>query len=222
MKLGTVEPKWTCSISLTGYRLTPGVGWCWILSDVPEELTAILREIEKALDAKLYYLAIAVALSVPDICACLEFDPDNPTRATMKTYSTWCNTNIGSKFDNLNGDDLFYLRCGILHRGNFDNGKSKFNRVLFLCPESVIKAHDAVFTVEPGVKIGGKDAEELRLSGKILHLDVVRFCNSIMDAARAWSVSKSDDPNVQRNLPNLIRYRPDGLPPFSVGVPTIG
>ena len=59
----------------------------WIMDQVPQELTAILAEIEKALDAKLYYLAIAVALSVPDICACLEFDSQAPKWANRDTYT---------------------------------------------------------------------------------------------------------------------------------------
>ncbi len=45
---------------------------------MPPELEAIFREIEKALEAKLYYLAMAVSLSIPDICACLERDQDDP------------------------------------------------------------------------------------------------------------------------------------------------
>jgi hypothetical protein len=35
-----------------------------------------------------------------------------------------------------------------------------------------------------------------------------------MDAVREWSVAKASDPNVQHNLPLLIRYRPEGLPPY--------
>jgi hypothetical protein len=73
----------------------------------------------------------------------------------------------------------------------------------------------------PGVSFGGISAEELRLVGKVLQVDLVYFCRAIMDAACAWAISKADDPHVQRNLPNLVRYRPEGLPPFSVGVPTI-
>jgi hypothetical protein len=49
---------------------------------VPIEISSILDEIDKAIEAKLYYLAIAVALSVPDICSCLEFDPDKPRLRT--------------------------------------------------------------------------------------------------------------------------------------------
>jgi hypothetical protein len=191
------------------------------MTQVPIEITSILHEIEKALDAKLYYLAIAVALSVPDICACLEFDPENPKRANMDTYSAWCEANKAGKFTNLTGEDIYRLRCGVLHFGHFQHPKVRFNRVMFIGPESAIKQHDIVVTVEPGVSFGGISAEELRLSGKILMLDVALFCKAIMDSARQWAVAKIDDVNVKKNLPNLVRYRPNGLPPFSVGVPTI-
>jgi hypothetical protein len=49
----------------------------------------------------------------------------------------------------------------------------------------------------------------------------MEFCQAIMNAARAWAISKASDPFVQRNMPNLVRYRPEGLPPFTVGVPTV-
>jgi len=130
--------------------------------------------------------------------------------------------NIRGAFNNLTGIDLFYLRCGVLHFGHFGHSKSKFNRVMFIAPESNIKVrHDIIATVMPGVSFGGISAEELRLAGKILQVDLIYFCTTIMEAARAWAISKADDPYVQRNLPNLVRYRPEGLPPFSVGVPII-
>jgi hypothetical protein len=54
----------TYSISLKDYRLVWGFGWCWIMDDVPIEISTILNEIERALGAKLYYIAIAVCLSL--------------------------------------------------------------------------------------------------------------------------------------------------------------
>jgi hypothetical protein len=201
--------------------LALGCGWCWVMETMPIELTSILDEIDKALNAKLYYLAIAVALSVPDICASLEFDPDNPARAGQKTFAAWCEASIRPAFVNLTGDDLYYLRCGVLHFGHFGHSKSRFNRIMFIGPESQVKAHDIVVTVLPEVEFGGVSAEELRLSGKILQLDVVQFCQTIMQSARNWALEKSADPFVQRNLKNLVRYRPNGLPPFSVGIPTV-
>jgi len=108
-----------------------------------------------------------------------------------------------------------------LHQGHFEHPQSKFDRVMFVGPESRIKHHDVVVTVQPGVKVGGVSVDDLRLAGKLLWLDVVLFCHAIIDSARAWAGSKASDSNVQKNLPNLVRYRPHGLPPFSVGVPTI-
>ena len=189
------------------------------MTQVPEELAAILNEIDKALNAKLYYLAIAVALSVPDVCACLEFDPDKPSWANDKTYSAWCDAHLA--FNKVAGMDLYRLRCGILHRGNFEHKKSKFDRVIFISPESHFQAHDVIVTVAAGVKFGGIEAEKLGVSGLILHLGVVPFCRAITDAARKWSIAKAADPFVQRNLPNLVRYRPNGIPPYSVGFPAI-
>jgi hypothetical protein len=118
------------------------------MDKVPLELSSILREIEKGLEAKLYYLAIAVALSVPDICACLECDPDKPIWATQDKYVGWCDANL--KFKNLTGVDFFRIRGGVLHQGHFDHPKSKFDRVMFIGPESRFKAHDAIISVNPG------------------------------------------------------------------------
>jgi hypothetical protein len=191
------------------------------MAETPQELEAILYEIEVALELKLYYLAIAVSLSVPDICACLEFDPDKPSWADIKTYSAWWDTNIGAKFQNIEGKDAYYIRGGTLHRGNFEHKKSRFNRIMFIGPESAFKIHDQVVSIDEGASFGGKSASELRLAGKVLAFDVQKFCEIIMNSARQWATAKSNDPFVRRNMPNLVRYRPDGLPPFSVGVPTI-
>ena len=191
-----------------------------MLDKVPEELAAILKEIEKALEAKLYYLAIAVALSVPDICSCLEFAPENPRWQNRATYTEWCNKHI-TQFKNLDGDDLYNLRGGMLHKGKFDHPKSKWDRVIFIGEGSSVQMHDIVITVQPDVEFGGIGAKELRLAGRVLVMSVVAFCNTISDSARAWIVEEASNPNVQKNLPMLVRYRPQGLPPFSVGIPTI-
>jgi hypothetical protein len=192
------------------------------MTRVPPELNAILHEVEKALDAKLYYVAIAVALSIPDICACLEFDPEKPKWANRETYTAWCNANLVSRFNNLDGDELYNLRGGVLHKGRLEHQKAKFDRVMFIGPESPFKVKgDVIATVTPGVELGGKPVEENRLSGKILQVDLLHFCRSIMEAAREWGAANAEMPNVLQNLPNLIRYRPEGFPPWSIGVPTV-
>ena len=125
------------------------------------------------------------------------------------------------RFKNLTGVDLYRLRCGVLHFGHFQHPKSVFDRIMFIGPESNIKAHDVIATVNAGVSFGGISAASMNLEGRILQLGVLEFCRAIMDAASTWAIAKSSDPFVSRNLPRLVRYRPDGLPPFSVGVPTV-
>jgi hypothetical protein len=64
-------------------------------------------------------------------------------------------------------------------------------------------------------------AEALRLSEKALILGVLPFCQAVIESAREWVIRNLDTENVKANLPRLVRYRPEGLPPFMVNVPVI-
>jgi len=216
------SPMWTFSTSWTGYRLVRGVGWCWIMDNVPPEISSIFAEIEKALSAKLYYLAIAVSLSVPDICACLEqVQEDAKSKMGVReSYVRWCDANLN--FDNLSGIDLYYICCGVAHSGHVYKNNSIYKRVIFTIEGAPIQApRGAVINVEAGATIGGLDADANRFGGRMLMMNAEAFCRTIVDGAKAWAVSKSSDPIVQQNLPLLIRYRPEGLPPFMVGFPIV-
>lgn len=207
------EPKWTYSTSLTGYKLVPGIGWCWRMDNVPIELASIFEEIEKALSSRLYYLAIAASLSLPDICACLEIDQDGvgAHAAVGVRYSRWCDTNL--YFEHMGGMDLYYIRCGVAHSGHVYKNKSIFDRVMFTVPGTQLGApRGAILNFEDGTIIGG-----LPIRGKMLLADVEWFCRTIIHAAKAWIISKASDATVQKNLPLLVRYRPEGFPPFIVG-----
>jgi hypothetical protein len=248
MKPDTPPPKWTSGTFSIGYALVKRLNLCWerttqqpILSELfdrisqlrtrlpfapqgpppppaPPELDAVLKEIENAISAKLYYLAIMVALVVPDICACLEFDPDDPKpRANRETYARWCNENIAG-LNHLTGDDLYNLRGGVVHKGHFGHEKSRFTRVFFIGPESPIKAPRGSI-INGQFRLGPQ--QEL-WSGPILLFDVDAFCDVIITGARQWAATKKDDPFVQKNLSKLVCYRPNGIPNFLVGVPTVG
>jgi len=54
-----------------------------------------------------------------------------------------------------------------------------------------------------------------------LTLGVVEFCQIIISAARKWLVDKKDDALVQSNLSEIMRVRPNGLPPHIVGTSLI-
>jgi hypothetical protein len=183
-------------------------------------LEEILSGRSMSLEAKLYYLAIAVTASIPDICACLELDrEDDPVWAERKTYQAWCAKHLDYRFKNLTGGDLYNMRGGVVHRAQFDHQKARFERVIFIGPE--VRMHDALLSINPGITIGGKTAQELRIAGDVLVLGVVPFCEAVIAAARDWYASMASDPHVANNLPLLVRYRPEGVPPIFINIPVV-
>ena len=73
MSVVTDVPKWTYGISWIGSQLVLKNG-CWrilLISETPA-IEALLQEIEQALRARLFFLAILLCLMLPDVCAALE------------------------------------------------------------------------------------------------------------------------------------------------------
>jgi len=164
------------------------------------EMETILGEIQKALDAGLYYLAVASALSLPDVCSALE----SPTGMTSgNQYKAWYDTWLASRYPNLTADDIYSLRCGVVHQGRFGHPKMQYSRVLFTIPNA------------------NRNVYHNNILNDALNLDAPRFCQDIVESVSAWYESKKNDPNVTQNLPRLLRLHPNGLPPYMVGMPLI-
>lgn len=80
-------------------------------------LERIFQDIERALSYDLYYLALSVSLTIPDVCAALECDPDN-IWVTGEKYIAWCEKHLEPNYAWFTGEDCYRLRCGILHPGD--------------------------------------------------------------------------------------------------------
>src|SRR3954462_740304 len=94
------------------------------MSEVPQELSSILAEIEKALDAGLHYAALVIALSIPDICSSLAAapttDPDalrHNRKRQRKRYKEWFDEHLARQLFDLSADDCYSMRCGVVHQG---------------------------------------------------------------------------------------------------------
>jgi hypothetical protein len=160
----------------------------------------IFQEIDKALNAELYYLAIAMALTVPDICAALE-SPNGETSGPK--YKAWYNGNLANQYPRITDADCWSLRCGVLHQGRCGHPNMQYGRILFTLPNPQNNIfHNNVIN----------DA---------LNLDAKIFCCDVVTCARLWFAGKRNDPVVQKNLPNLVQMRPQGLAPYMVGMPLI-
>ena len=78
----------------------------------------ILKEIQAALDAKLWYAALAVTVTLPDICASLEAPPGASKDKQRSRYLRWFNT-YAKRDAVLTADRCWDLRCGVSHEGKY-------------------------------------------------------------------------------------------------------
>ena len=166
-------------------------------------MDTIFYEIEKATESGLYFLAITVALTIPDICAALVSHNGNSDR---NKYKAWCRKNLATAFPHLTDTDLYSLRCGVSHQGRFGHEKLRYDRVLFTFKAAALSGHNSPLEW-PDIKY--------------LLMDPTTFCQDIIAAARTWLRANESNENIRRNLERLVRFRPEGLLPRIQGVPII-
>lgn len=82
-----------------------------------------IEDIEKALEAKAYLSALALALTLPDICGKIAY-PD-PKIGVGQRYTTWFDEYITDDSPNeianypiFDGEKCYKLRCAFLHEGS--------------------------------------------------------------------------------------------------------
>jgi len=162
-------------------------------------LYALLNEINAAATHGAPFLAVAMTVALPDICVSL-VSADG--RSDNQRYKKWCEDNLPhDKFGFITGDDLYSMRCGVLHNGRFGDLKHNVGRIIFTISNTGIvptniKLDDAYF------------------------YSVIKFCQNFTSAVYAWSEANREDPIMIANLPRLMQYRPGGLAPYIVG-PTV-
>lgn len=54
-----------------------------------------------------------------------------------------------------------------------------------------------------------------------LNLDTMIFCKDMMNVVRQWLSMAQTNQFVKDNLAYLVQFRPQGLPPYMVGMPLI-
>lgn len=159
----------------------------------------IFDQIMGTLNAGFPYAAIALALSVPDICANLQTTKDASTGRQKARYLQWYRTNLATNFPEITEDDFYSLRNGVVHTGTFGSSK-QYARIVF------------------GVanQFGSARVDDL------LIYETKWFCETIVRAAATWYESAKSDANVVSNIGRLVRPRKDGLRPYVIGMPLIG
>jgi hypothetical protein len=163
-------------------------------------LDAALDDVDRALGAGVWYAALVVALTIPEVCAALE-SPDGTGGSTR--YKAWYDTHMAPAYPRLTADDCYSIRCGVLHQGRMGRPGMQYARVLFTVPN----ARRMFF--------------HNNIMNDALNLDLVTFCNDLTAGAQRWYAGKQTDEVVARNAPNLVQLRAGGLAPYMVGMPLI-
>lgn len=211
----------TYRTSFLGLLVAGPTCWNWMIDPKgPFPLTPIFQQIQAALDARMNYMALIAAVSVPDICSTLEWDP-NPDPAVLgkqrrsqtKRYKDWFDTYLADQFNDFTADDCHSIRCGMVHQGQVGRPDDRFDRIAFLLD------HRKQFRMEGNV--AWSEGGPYHFSGNTLGLGLQFFCDRMAYAAQRWWDLKWADPYVRANLPNLVRERPEGFPPFLPG-PLVG
>jgi len=152
-----------------------------------------LNSIKNSLENKNWYSALALALSVPDICAKISYPAE---KSSKKRYIAWYNSYMIDKYTSyigankekhvfLCGEDCYALRCSFLHEGRDNIEKQK-------AQEALDKFH---FTIpKHGFTIHNNQIN------KVLQLQIDVFCNDICESVRLWNKEEGVNKEYQNTL----------------------
>lgn len=147
-----------------------------------------------SLDAKLYYGALVMALTAPDVCASIE----NPgSGKSHKRYVDWCDKWLIPRFTHelgplrqkhvfITAEELFQLRCSLIHQGSAavssDLG-SRHNSFEFF--DDTVSSHMNTFQIN---------------GASFIQLNAGEFCREVFVAVEEWD-------NWSDTLPELVDHK---------------
>ncbi|MDQ1181981.1 hypothetical protein [Rhodococcus sp. SORGH_AS_0301] len=153
----------------------------------------LIGEIQAAVRGNAWILALAGALALPDMCAALASSNGETTGAK---YKAWWKANLGPTYPNLDADEIYKMRCSMLHQGR--SATRSYARVIFIAPGGPMFHNNVI-----------NDA---------MNLDLPTFCNDVITAVEKWRKDEISNPVVLANAEHLLRWHRGGLSPYIVGI----
>lgn len=182
-------------------------------------MITICDSIEQALNDKNWYAALASALILPDICGSIDY----PRARVGERYKKWFDLHLGRGYlinrtlnptspdydedleklqrtghrlkrvsDSiytetfLNGSDCYILRCKYLHQGinilKSQQAQNILNAIYMTIPPPVGEVHKQLITNN---------------NRTVVQLQVDKFCQEIVDAARQWWDARGDKEELE-------------------------
>lgn len=162
-----------------------------------ESLKKKIYEIKQALGLRAYNSALALVLTLPSICAKVEFDD---IKEDSRKYIAWFNKYATNKFTfktnripdgkpsefiTIDGDTCYKLRCAVLHAGNFETHSCKYSKI-------TIHGHDQ----------NGEFFEHEKYKDGIANIDINKFCDLLCSAVEEYYDSFEDKSKF--NIDNVL------------------
>lgn len=173
------------------------------------EMRTVVDQTAKALEHRLYYVALIAALTIPDMAAALE-SSDGRTDGTryISWYEKWVRPRLLESRDRenpLTGKMCYGFRCGMLHQGRSAHDYHPYERIVF---------------IEPGHQ--HFSLHYCTVGGKILVIQLDAFVREVLDGCLLWLKDVGCTEPFKTNYDNFARRHPDGLAPYIVGPSVVG
>lgn len=147
----------------------------------------IIEEIRKALRNETYRAALALALTLPDICCQVENALQTNENANRDMYIVWVDGHMEEEFFNFpskefgvqrfNGAMCYSLRCKVLHNGNTDVKNSN----LGVCVDNFVLTYPNEDNYFHGYRY-----IKLEDGKKVTHIGIDYLCEALCDAAESF------------------------------------
>ena len=161
----------------------------------------LIEELKKCIEEEMFFTALNTSLIIPDICSALQSE-NGQTNGTK--YKNWFDTYCAEKYDgNVSGEDIYKIRCALLHQGKLNHDNPNFERILFQVPTN-----------------RGFVLHNNTINGA-LNLNLKIFIEDIISGYELWHTEQKENVDVIKNKNKSIQYYPNGLPPYIVGLPLI-
>lgn len=147
-----------------------------------------IKEIRKALDKECYLAALALSLTLPDICSQVE---NNVMKGNRNFYINWFNSYVeydyfhfqmaGFETQTFDGEMCYSLRCKVLHNGNTEVNNPNL-RVL-------VDSFELLKPGDPNYKSGYTYIKKLQPDGttKVITCIAIDYlCNCLCDMAEQF------------------------------------
>ena len=179
-------------------------------------LNRIIDEVKKCIENECFIAALALALTIPDICGKAEY----PDMRKSKRYINWYTSYIG-KYEKpvdkygadvpySSGELIYKLRCSMLHQGS--PGISPDDVKDF--EEEQCKVDEFVLTISSKYDTGFSRVtydKDFAVKERMLEVNIICLCNRICAASMKYYLENKEKFNFFNYQLNDIRHAYDGL-----------